>query len=158
MSEVLRNLDENLKRQVTLYEELIDLERGKQKALIENNLQRIEAITARQERIVLATNSLEKERLLWSDQIGLELGEEPEDLTLVELADHFPVLNGVRSDLERAVSQLREIHVINTQLLQQAIKIVEFSVGLFTHQNNNTYTHPSRKENPKKLHLLDRSI
>ena len=160
MPEVLQNLNENLKQQVKLYEELYDLEQEKQKALIKNKLQEIELISARQEPLLLGASRLEKERFLWAEHIGRELGKSPEDLTLAELAKHFPLLEGVRLDLDRVVGQLQEIHEINTQLLQQGIKVVEFTVGMLTHQEKNTYHHPSvkEKEGPQKLHLLDRRI
>ncbi|HUX47172.1 MAG TPA: flagellar protein FlgN [Desulfosporosinus sp.] len=160
MTEALQNLNENLKRQVTLYEEFNAQERDKQKALLQNDLQKIEEITAREEQLRYETSRLEKERLMWAEHIGRDFGKAPEDLTLAELAEHFPVLEGVRLDLDRVVGQLQEIHEINTQLLQQAMKIVEFTMGMFTHQERNTYVHPSRKENEGnvKLHLLDRRI
>jgi len=159
VSEVLQNLNENLKQQVTLYEKFNAQERGKQKALLQNNLQEIEEITAREEQLMYEAGSLEKERLVWAEHIGRDLGRAPEDLTLVELAEHFPVLEGVRLDLDRVVGQLQEIHELNSQLLQQAIKIVEFTVGMFTYQEKNTYTHPSQKEKKNSnLHLLDRRI
>lgn len=157
MSEVLQNLNENLKRQVTLYEELNALEQDKQKALIENNLQQIELLTSRQEPLLLGASRLENERLLWAEQIGRELGKAPEELTLAELAEHFPVLEGVRLDLDRIVEQLKESHSTNTQLLQQAMKIVDYTVGLLTHQESNTYTYPGQKEKDenKKRQLID---
>lgn len=160
MSEVLQNLNENLKRQVALYEEFNAQERDKQKALLQNNLQEIEAITAREEQLLLEASRLEKERLLWAEHIGRELGKAPEDLTLAELAERFPVLEKVRLELDQVVGSLQEIHELNTQLLQQAIKVVEFTVGMLTHQEKNTYMHPGRKENEGtgKLHLLDRRI
>ncbi len=103
---------------------------------------------------------MEKERLQWAEHIGRDLGKAPEDLTLAELAEHFPVLEGVRLDLDRVVGELQEIHEINAQLLQQAMKVVEFTVEMFTHQEKNIYTHPNQKENEEKvkLHLLDRRI
>ena len=160
MTEVLQKLNENLKQQIELYEILNDLEREKQKALIKNNLQEIELFTARQEPLLLGASRLEKERLLWAEHIGSDFGKAPEDLTLAELAEHFPILEGVRLDLDRVVGQLQEIHEINTQLLQQAMKVVEFTVGMLTHQEKNTYTQIRHKENEGngKLHLLDRRI
>ncbi|TGE32588.1 flagellar protein FlgN [Desulfosporosinus sp. Sb-LF] len=160
MPEVLRNLNDNLKQQVALYEELNVLEIEKQKALIANNLQGIEEITAQEEQLLLGANHLEKERMLWAEHIGRDLGKASEDLTLVELAEHFPVLEEVRLDLDKVVSRLQEVHDINAQLLQQAMKIVEFTVGMLTHQEKNTYAHPHRRENERneKLHLLDRRI
>lgn len=157
MSEALQNLNENLKRQVEFYNELLTLEGHKQKALIKNDLQKIESITTQEESIIIKVNPLEKERLLWAEQIGRELEKTPEDLTLAELAEHFPVLEGVRLDLDRVVARLQEIHEINSQLLQQAMKIVDYTVGLLTHQQNNTYTYPGQRgngENTKKQ-LMD---
>lgn len=160
VSNGLQNLRDNLKRQVALYEEFTNQESDKQKALIENNLPKIEAITAREEQLVLKASSLEKERLLWVEQIGRELGKASEDLTLAKLANHFPVLEEVRLDLDRVIGRLQEIHQLNAQLLRQAMKIVDFTVGMLTHQATNTYTHPGRKENEGygKLHFLDRRI
>jgi len=157
VTEVIRSLDDNLRQQVAHYDELYSLERDKQKALIENNLQEIERITVREEQLFLQASRLEKERLLWAEQIGRELGIAPEDLTLAELAEYFPELEGVRLDLDQVVGRLQKIHKINTQLLQQAMKVVEFTMGMFTHQERNTYTHPTRKENEKneKPHLLE---
>lgn len=158
--EILRSFNENLRRQVKVYEDLNLLERNKQKALLKNNLQEIESITAREEQLLLEAGRLEKERLMWAEHIGRDLGKAPQDLTLAELAEHFPVLQEVSHDLDKVVGDLQEIHKINTQLLQQAMKVVEFTVSMLTHQEKNTYQHPSVKENEetRKLHLLDRRI
>jgi len=159
VSEGLQSLNENLKRQVELYGALYDLELEKQKALLKNNIQAIDSVTARQDPLLLGASRLEKERLQWAEHIGRDFGKAPEDLTLAELAEHFPVLEGVRLDLDRVVGQLQEIHEINTQLLRQAMKVVDFTVGMLTHQEKNTYTHPKQKENEgTNLHLLDRRI
>ncbi len=159
MSEALQSLNENLKRQVELYNELLTLEGHKKKALIENNIHEIDLITAQQEPLLLGASGLEKERLRWAEHIGRDFERAPEDLTLAELVEHFPVLQGVRLDLDRVIGQLQEIHQINTQLLQQGMKVVEFTLGMLTHQEKNTYTRPSHKENEgTKLHLLDRRI
>jgi hypothetical protein len=159
--EILRSFDENLRRQVKIYEDLNVLERNKQKALLKNNLQEIESVTAREEQLLLEASHLEKERLIWAEHIGRDLGKAPQDLTLAELAEHFPVLKGVSHELDKVVSNLQEIHEINTQLLQQAMKVVEFTVGMLTHQDKNTYHRPTNlKENEgsSKLHLLDRRV
>ncbi len=157
MSEVLRNLNENLKEQVEIYHETLNLEELKQKALIKNNLPEIESITAQEESLIIKVNRLEKQRLLWAEQIGRELGRVPEDLTLAELVENFPVLEDVRLDLDRVVERLQEIHTINSQLLEQAMKIVDYTVGLLTHQESNTYAVPGQRENEekKKRQLMD---
>ncbi|MHB8073688.1 flagellar protein FlgN [Desulfosporosinus fructosivorans] len=157
MSEAFQNVNENLRRQVELYNELLTLEGHKKKALIQNDLQEIESITAKEESFIIKVNRLEKERLLWAEQIGRELGKSPEDLTLAEMEAHYPALEEVRLDLDRVVAQLRAIHETNSQLLQQAMKIVDYTVGLLTHQESNTYTYPGQreKEENKKRQLMD---
>ena len=157
MSEAFQQLNQNLRQQVQLYNELLILERHKRLALVENNLQEIESTTTQEEAFIINVNRLEKERLLWAEEIGHELGKQPEDLTLAELADHYPVLVEVSRDLDQVVSQLQEIHKLNSQLLQQAMKIVDFTVGLLTHQASNTYSYPGQKESDdnKKRHLMD---
>jgi len=157
VSETLQNLNNNLREQVILYNALLTLEGHKKEALIENNIQEIEVITAQEESFIIKVNRLEKERLLWAEQIGRELGKPPEDLTLVELAEHFPALEEVSLDIDRVVAQLQVIHESNAHLLQQAMKIVDFTVGLLTHQESNTYTYPRQrgKDDNKKRQLMD---
>lgn len=156
MSEGLQNLNDNLREQVELYNKLLTLEENKQKALIKNNIQEIELITAQEEVFITKVNALEKERLMWAEQIGRELEKKPEDLTLAELACYFPMLEEVRIALDQVVVRLKEVHEINAQLLKQAMKIVDYTVGLLTHQESNTYTHPDKgKDENKKRHLMD---
>jgi len=160
MSDVLQNLSDNLKRQVALFEEFNEREKDKQKALIENNLPVIRAITAQEEKLLLQANELEKERCLLMEQIGCEFGKPAADFTLANLIDQYPELEGVRLELDRVVRRLREIHELNAKLLRQSMKVVDFTVGMLTHQTSNTYTHPRRKEieGSAKLHFLDRRI
>lgn len=160
MTEVLTNLNYNLKQQVSLYGKLLSIEERKQKALLANDLQEIDTITGLEEQLFLEASNLEKERLLWAEQIGRDLGKAPEDLTLAELAEHFPVLQEVRLELDQVVGNLKEIHELNSQLLQQAMKVVDFTIGMLTHQEKSTYTHPGKQNYTEngKLHFLDRRI
>lgn len=157
MTDVLQSFNENLKRQVELYNELLTLEEHKQKALIKNNLPDIESITAQEESLISKVNSLEEERLSWAEQIGRQLGKTPKDLTLAQLAEHFPILEGVCLDLDQVVTRLQQIHEINARLLQQAMRIVDFAVGLLTHQESNTYTDPGQRKNEenKKRQIME---
>lgn len=160
MTEVLQNLNDNLKKQVSLYGKLLSIEERKQKALLANNLQEIDKTTGLEEQLLLEASNLEKERIQWAEHIGNDLGKAPEDLTLEDLAEHYPVLRDVRLELEQVVGSLKDIHELNTQLLQQAMRFVDFTLGMLTHQDKNTYTHPARKETigNGNLHLLDRRI
>lgn len=157
----IKQLNENLKRQATLYSELRKFAEHKQQALVKNDLHEIEAITVREEQLLLEASRLEKERLLWAEQISLLLGKAPENITLSELAERFPELLEVRIELENVLKNLKEVNELNTQLLKQAIKIVDLTLGMIAAQPQGTvYGRPGGKENEQKnnVHFLDRSI
>ncbi|MHB8125591.1 MAG: flagellar protein FlgN [Desulfitobacteriaceae bacterium] len=160
MADNLQNLNDNLRLQAGVYAALNRFAEQKQQALIKNNLVELEAITVREEQLLLEASRLEKERLLWAEQIGLEMGKPPEDLTLSELAEHFPELREVQIELDNVVKQLSESHELNTQLLQQALKIVNLTASLMTQQEDTTYSNPQRKDitSRSRIHLLDRSV
>lgn len=157
----IKMLHNNLKRQALLYQELKDYAQRKQQALVKNDLQGIEAITVREEQLIMETSLLENERLLWAEKIAGRLGKAPEDITLSELAERFPELTEVKVDLEEVLSNLQELNELNTQLLKQAIKVVDLSLSLMTSQpQNNVYNRPGEKESEQKnpLRFIDKSI
>jgi len=156
----LKLLKDNLHKQARLYAELNELAGRKQEALVRNNLQQLEAITVREEQLILEAGHLEKERLGWSEQIGRALGRAAEEVTLAELAAKYPELESVRQELEGTVASLREAHELNAQLLQQALKVVDFTVGLLTQPSETTYARPgsSNRGAARRAPLVDRKI
>lgn len=157
---VIKPLKDNLEKQVQIYSELKKLADIKQKALVTNNLQELEAVTVREEQLLIEAAHVEKERLLWVDQMTEKEGKSADELTLSELADRYPELEDVKRNLENIVTDLMEVHELNTQLLKQAMSIVNFTLDMLTHQDKNTYQRPGKNENAesKTLRLLDRKI
>ncbi|WP_434511434.1 flagellar protein FlgN [Desulfitobacterium sp. AusDCA] len=157
---VIKPLKDNLEKQVQIYKELKNLADIKQKALVENNLQELEAVTVREEQLLLEAAHVEKERLLWVDQMTQKEGKPAAELTLSELAGRYPELENVKKDLETVVTDLQGVHDLNTQLLKQAMNVVNFTIGMLTHQDKNIYQKPGKDENieSKTFRLLDRKI
>lgn len=161
MEETLNRLNDNLERQAQLYRTLNELQELKKQALLQSNLPELEQITAREERILLEAARLEKERLLWADKIGQEMGKAAEELTLAELAERFPKLQAVRQELDQVIGELRNAHQLNSQLIGQALDIIDFTATLLTRQDQTTYSHPKRKDqntSPSRTHLFDKMI
>jgi len=160
MSGLVPELKENLERQVVLYSLLADLADLKQEALIRNSLSELDAVTAREEQLLARTVQLEKERLVWAEQFGQAIGKQPEDITIVELAELYPELAAVRGELEKVIVRLQQLNEVNTLLLQQALSVVNYTVDLITRQEETTYSPPGRKNNEeiKRIHLLDHSV
>lgn len=157
---VIQPLHDNLTKQVVVYRQLKELADLKQKALVANNLQELEAVTVREEQLLLEASHLEKERLLWADEMSQMTGKSAEELTLTELAEKYPQLTDVKEDLETVVKSLVDVHELNAQLLKQAMSIVNFTMGMLTQQDKNIYQKPGIKENPKSstLQILDQKI
>lgn len=157
----IQHLNDNLKSQARLYSELKQLAEVKQQALVKNNLHELEAVTVREEQLFMEAARLEKERLMWAEQIAREMGKSPESITLVELAERYPQLKEVKADLENVITNLKETHELNNQLLKQAIKVVDITLGVLTAQpSGNLYNRPGKKESEStnSIRFLDKSI
>ncbi|HHY27812.1 MAG TPA: flagellar protein FlgN [Desulfitobacterium dehalogenans] len=156
----IKQLNENLKQQADLYKELKHYAQIKQQALLKNDLHEIEATTIQEEQLLLEASRLEKERLLWAEQIAQYLGKAPESITLKELAERFPELTDVKTELENVVMNLKEVNELNNQLLKQAMKVIDLTLSVITAQpSGSTYSRPGGKESEAKtVHFLDRNI
>jgi hypothetical protein len=162
MSDILVKLGNNLKRQTTCYQKLTELEKAKQQALVDNNISKIEAITAQEEKILLEVSRLEEERLHWAEFFGQEIGKKAEDITLDDLEKVYPEMHAVRLDLEQEINRLKDLHETNTKLLENAVNLVNFTLQALTSNRQATYTNPAdkrgQKEQSKTLNIIDKSI
>lgn len=162
MTDILDNLEKNLNKQMKSYRKLVSLEKEKQQALVDNKIQEIEAITAQEEKILLEVSRLEGERLHWAEFFGKEIGKKVEDITLADLEDNFPTLKNVRQELEEEITKLKDLHEINTKLLENAVNLVNFTIQTLTNERQATYTNPTEKTGKKdinnKANLIDKSI
>lgn len=161
MPEIQQQLNENLKSQARIYGDLKHLAELKQQALVKNNIHEIEAVTVREEQLLLEAARLEKERLLWAEQIAQRMGKPADKITLTELAQRYPELQDVKVELENVITNLKEVHELNTQLLKQAIKVVDITLGMLTTQPNQTVYHrPGKKESEptQVIRFLDKNI
>lgn len=163
MVETVNNLLINLKKQTQLYNELIEFEEKKQESLVENNIQEIETITAQEEKILLEVSRLEDERLHWAEFFGQEIGKEAKEITLADLAFSFPALEEVRQELDRSITKLQDLHQINSDLLKNAVNLVNFTIESLTGERKVTYTNPAdnnerKKLKEKKINIIDKSI
>ena len=162
MTELLSSLDNNLRKQLDYYKQLVKLEKDKQQALVHNVIQEIDRITAEEEKILFEVSHLETERLNWAEFFAKETGKKAEEITLLDLEQSFPVLAEVHSELETVIAELRELHEINTRLLENAVKLVNFTMQTLTNDRQITYTKPTGKDKEgktqKTLNLFDKSI
>lgn len=162
MGEVLVSFETNLKKQISCYRKIVQLEKAKQQALVENKIQEIEAVTAQEEKILLEVSRLEEERLHWAEFFGKEIGKKAEDITLGELEERYPKLRAVRQELENEINTLRNLHETNTKLLENAVNLVNFTIQSLTRERHSTYSHPGeksvKKEKNPEISFIDKSV
>ncbi|AFV02600.1 hypothetical protein UNSWDHB_956 [Dehalobacter sp. UNSWDHB] len=145
MAEYVAGLENNLQQQIAFYRQLVELEQEKQKALVDNVIEKIESITAQEEKILLEVGQLEEERLYWAEFFGKEVGKKAEDITLTDLIQYSPGFEPIGQEFEKAISQLKNLHEINAKLLKSALSIADFTLRLLTGQKHTTYSNPSNK-------------
>ncbi|MFA6808057.1 MAG: flagellar protein FlgN [Eubacteriales bacterium] len=164
MQNAVKELENNLRQQTGLYNDINSLEKKKQHALVFNEIREIEQITAQEEKIVLEIGNLEVKRLYWAEFFSKKLGKSMEEITLAEIVQHYPELGTVQAEIEGEVSKLRDIHETNTKLLQNAINMVNFTVRSITLEQKKTYSNPADKsgknqgEKKRSISFIDKSV
>lgn len=155
----IKELNANLLEQLILFKEFNRLALLKKDALIQNNLQELDAVTLQEEQLLLQLSVIEEKRLTLIAQVSETIGRDAVKLTLAELTQIYPELSSVYTELENIIEELRKVHNINTQLIDQALKTVNFTVNMLAPDDTNIYKNPEQKEaSATKLHLIDKKI
>ncbi len=149
MAEILISLENNLKSQIHSYRKLIQLEKEKQQALVNNKIQEIEIITVQEEKILLEVGRLEEGRLYWAEFFAKKIGKQIEEITMADLAINFPIFDSVKQELEDIIAELNNLHQTNTKLLENAINLVNITISSLTSVPKTTYAKTTVKENNK---------
>ncbi len=161
--ELANRLETNLQQQLILYKELRETAEKKQQALVANNIKELDAIVAREEVLIMQAAKLEKVRTAMAGEIARELHIPVEEVTLSRLTGEMPQLLPLQNEMEETIRNIQEKHALNTELLNQAMRIVEFSLNLFTRSDEKTYSRDlqkAEKETPgvKRSFVIDRSV
>jgi flagellar biosynthesis/type III secretory pathway chaperone len=162
VAEILEKFESNLRSQTNCYQKLVRLEKEKQQALVDNKIQEIEFITAQEEKILLEVSRLEEERLRWAEFFGKEIGKNVEEITLSDIGEVYPPIDIVHKELDVVFAELRELHRVNRELLENAVEIVSFTINSMTVEKKTTYSRPAERMNKNeknyKLNIVDKSV
>lgn len=161
--ELSNKIEQNLQKQLAIYTELRDSAQKKQEALVKNQIKELDALVTREEMLIIEAGKLEVERNSLIEKIALELKIPIDEVNLSKLIINKPIMVKTQDELLTLVKDIQEIHSLNSELLKQAIMIVEFSLNLLTEQNEKTYTREMNKvekgkQKINKAFILDKSI
>lgn len=123
-----------LKEQIKSYEQLLELAKKKQQALINNEIETLDNLNKEEHNVILQTTKLETKRLEIIRDLSNIFGSEIESFTLQDLEERAPEpyqeqLSAVYKELRLIVDQLQEVNQENSGLIEQALKIVNFTIN-----------------------------
>ncbi|NLT94718.1 MAG: flagellar protein FlgN [Clostridia bacterium] len=126
-----------LKEQVKSYEQLLELAKKKQQALIGNDIEVLDNLNKEEHGVILGATKLEKKRLEVIKAMAGIFGKGIESWTLKEMTEKAPEpfqgpLSEVYQELNSVVEQLQKINQENSSLIEQALKIVDFTINTIT--------------------------
>ena len=137
MASLMEELISTLSQEKDLYVALLPIAEEKTKAIIANDLERLQEITDREQEAVGRVNALERKRNEVINNMGIVLGRKPQELTLTELilvTEKQPkdraALSELKEKLGDAVKKLEELNERNRVLIQHSLEMIEFNMNL----------------------------
>ncbi len=137
MASLVENLVETLNSENSEYQQLLELSQGKTTVIINGDLDRLQAITDKEQVLVEHINSLEKRRISIMSDVAKILNTDVNGLkldTLISLLSKAPkdqkALAEVHDKLRVTLREMKLINERNEQLLNSAIEMVDFNLNL----------------------------
>lgn len=137
MASLIDELITIMESEQAIYEDLIPIAEKKTKIIIKNDLQALQEITDKEQRVVEQINALERKREEVIKNIGIVMSRDPSTLTakaLKQLLEKQPKdqikLCKAHDSLKKTVNRLVEINNRNKSLIQQSLEIIEFNMNL----------------------------
>ena len=137
MASLMEELISTLSQEKELYLALLPIAEEKTKAIVANDLEKLQEITDREQESVGRISALERKRDEVITNMGIVLGRKPQELTLTEL---IRVTEKQRSDqaalaelkdaLGKAVKKLADVNQRNNVLIQQSLEMIQFNMNL----------------------------
>ena len=161
--EVISRVEHNLKTQLAVYSELREMAVLKQQALVSNKIKELDALVTSEEVLIMQTARLEEERLELAQAIAEDLGVPMEEVTLSRLAVSYPQFSALQNQIEELILEIQDKNALNTELINQAMSIVEFSLNLLTRQQEQTYSRSVNKrdkgkQKAKSAFIIDKTV
>jgi len=143
-----------LTEQVKEYRSLIELARKKQEALIGNDIKELDKLNKEEQSIIIGVAKLENKRLEIIRSLSEVFGSDISSYTLKEMAELAPEpfqgqLNNVYQELNEVVENLSKINQGNSSLIEQALKIVNFTISTIA-QSDREVIYPEKEAKSTK--------
>ncbi|HPP87574.1 MAG TPA: flagellar protein FlgN [bacterium] len=152
MQEKIKKLLNYLNTELSYYESLLDYSKAKNKSLIERNIDDISIITQKEEKLVSKIKDTEKYRIELLKEISKETNIKFEDLNISAIANYAQdektknELLEKKKILSEILEELRKYNDQNTELIKQALDVINHTVRVMNNTMNNPNLYNKQKQ------------
>lgn len=143
MASIIENVRDVIKKQIPIYEELLEIATKKKLALIESNTDKLKECTNAESNLVGSLQKLERQRVELYGDISSITGKKNLTLTdIISTLDGQPIQQeviDVREELKNAMEKLKFLNDRNQELIKTSIDYVDFSVNLLRGSSSQIY-------------------
>ncbi|MFW6309439.1 MAG: flagellar protein FlgN [bacterium] len=166
MKELVSNLITVLKNEFEYYQKLKDLAEIKNQAIIDNDVDELSQQIEKDKKVIETLDNLEEKRVdvlvALREELGLEEGQLEYEVLIENISDRAgEELNRVREKLLQVMEELHQINEQNKVLLQEAIKLNNFSFNMIANivePDLDTYTDNNKSNKNKSDSKIKRII
>ncbi len=151
MASLVEELVTVLTEQTKVYEQLIPVAEAKAPVIIQNDLEKLQSLTDKEQELVDEVTALEHKRLEIIRNIAIVLGKKEAQIkskdiinSLVRDPAEQKELQILHDQLKQAIQKLMEINNRNKSLINQSLEMIEFNMNFIQSTRmspgNNNYT------------------
>lgn len=162
MKQLWDKLINNLSEILDLYQAILALSKQKREVLVAAKAQELEAVTKREEMLILQTGKLDAQRESIIQEIGTAFGLKADEITLEktkQLADAETAkkIELLSSQFDQLLNELVPLNKTNTQLIQQALTYINYSINVLA-QNTSGPTYAPKGLSAEKTTAPARAL
>ncbi len=151
-----------LEGQKVIYEDLLSISKEKQTELVKGSLEALDSLTKREEALIFQAGRLEDERFHYTNELITSNGLET-NATITEVFQAAPAevkerMEGIHREMVEALGELDKINRENMSLIQQSLRILNYTIEAITQDKKITYSADEGMIGEKKSLLLDRRV
>jgi flagellar biosynthesis/type III secretory pathway chaperone len=161
---LISRLLETLKKEYEYYNSLNKMAAEKKECIIKNDIQKLSKLIQEDDKVIVELKELENERIDIIKELAVLYNISNDNINFTSLMEYLPELNRdelslIRDKLLDIITELHEHNQENKVLIEEAVKINDFSMRLIMNTleiDQKTYNNGQNKSDNKVNHFIDR--
>jgi hypothetical protein len=144
-----------LEMEALLYRDAAEISAKKTDVIVKGKIEELDSLVRVEQAIIIKIGKMEAEREAATQELSAQMGLELEGVTLSEIntrldADSFSRLDNCQRNLVATLAGLKNTNDLNSELIQNALDYINFSVNLMTadQSGGNIYSQDGEDDAP----------